>query len=401
MIARPRPPDILDIFLVAGEESGDRLGAALIRALRERAGDRISFGGVGGPAMAAEGVVSPYPIQDLAIIGFGAIPGRIPKILRRIRMTAEMVVARRPDVLVIIDSPEFNRGVARRVRAADSTIPIVMYVSPQVWAWRARRARVMRAYIDHILALLPFEPDALRRLGGPPSTYVGHPLVESLAHLRPNPEEARGRLTEPPVLLVLPGSRASEIRRLLGIFAQTVELVAKRFEPLEVIIPTVAHLVDAIAAATKSWKIRPRILVDRADKQGAFRIARAALAKSGTVTLELALAGVPMVAAYRLSWLEAMVARRMLKVSSVILPNLVLGENVVPEFMQKACTPVNLAAALVPLLRDTPQRQRQCDAFRRLDTVMQIGSIAPAARAADIVLDAARRLLPGTRSQRL
>jgi lipid-A-disaccharide synthase len=401
MIApRSGPPDTLDIFLVAGEESGDRLGAALIRALRERAAGRISVGGVGGLEMAAEGVVSLYPIHDFGIIGFSAIPRRIPKILRRMRMIAETVVAKRPDVLVVIDSPGFNRGVARRVRDADPTIPIVMYVSPQVWAWRPGRARVMRAYIDHILALLPFEPDVLRRLGGPPSTYVGHPLVEEVRHLRPSAEEARRRLTEPPVLLVLPGSRAGEIQRLLGVFAQTVELVGKGNEGLVVIIPAVPHLVDAIAAATKSWTIRPRIVVDRADRQAAFRIARAALAKSGTVTLELALAGVPMVAAYRVSWLEAVAARRMIKVSSVILPNLVLGENVVPEFMQEACSPPNLAAALIPLLRDTPQRQRQCQAFHRLDAVMQIGSITPAACAADIVLDAARRPPAGTLSQR-
>ena len=316
------------------------------------------------------------------------------------RFIAEIVVARQPDVLVVIDSPGFNLRVARRVRNGDPAIPIVMYVSPQVWAWRPGRARVMRAYIDHVIALLPFEPDALRRLGGPPSTYVGHSLVEEVRHLRPSAEEARRRLSEPPVLLVLPGSRTGEIERLLGVFAQTVELVGKANKTLVVIIPAVPHLVDAIAAATKSWTIRPRIVVDRVDKQAAFRVARAALAKSGTVTLELALAGVPMVAAYRVSWLEAVIARRMLKIPSVILPNLVLGENVVPEFLQEACTPANLAAALIPLLRDTTQRARQCQAFRRLDAVMQIGSSAPAARAADIVLDAARRPLPDTRSQR-
>jgi lipid-A-disaccharide synthase len=392
MTATVRTPSaMLDVFLVAGEESGDRLGAALMRALRERSGGQVRFAGVGGREMAAEGVASLYSIDDLPIIGFSAIPRRIPKILRLMRFTAKTVVAQRPDVLVVIDSPGFTRGIARRVRAADPSIAIVEYVSPSVWAWRPGRARVMRAYIDHILALLPFEPEVHRRLGGPPCTYVGHPLAEEARDLRPSGSEALRRLAPPPVLLVLPGSRAGEIQRLLAVFADTVALVNDRVGPIEVVIPTVPHLVDLLRQATTQWPTRPRIVVETADKQAAFRIARAALAKSGTVTLELALAGVPTVAAYRVSWLEALVGRRMVKVTSVILANLVLGENAVPEFIQEACTAENLAAALVPLLGDSPERRRQLEAFSRLDAIMQVGSSAPAARAADIVLDVVRR----------
>ena len=246
----PRPPDILDVFLVAGEESGDRLGAALMRALRERTGGRVRFAGVGGRDMTAEGIASLYPIDDLPIIGFTAIPRRAPKILRLIRFTAARVVATRPHVLVVIDSPGFNRGIARRVRAGDPAIPIVEYVSPAVWAWRPGRARAMRTYIDHILALLPFEPDVHRRLGGPPCTYVGHPLAEEVRHLRPNPEEARRRLAAPPVLLVLPGSRAAEIRRLLDVFAATVALVSDRTGPLQVVMPTVP-----IGVSMHTWAV--------------------------------------------------------------------------------------------------------------------------------------------------
>jgi lipid-A-disaccharide synthase len=395
MTAQPsRPSKTLDVFLVAAEESGDRLGAALIRALRDRTAGAACFSGVGGREMAAEGVASLYSIDDFSIIGFTAIPRRIPKILSLMRFTAKAVLERRPDVLVVIDSPGFTRGIARRVRAADPAIPIVKYVSPSVWAWRPGRARVMRAYIDHILALLPFEPEVHRRLGGPPCTYVGHPLADEASKLRPDAEEARRRLASPPVLLVLPGSRTGEVQRLLAVFADTVALVRDRLGPLEVVVPTVPHLVAPIARATAQWPVQPRIVVETAEKQAAFRIARAALAKSGTVTLELALAGVPTVGAYRVSWLEAVVGRRMIKVSSVILANLVLGENVVPEFIQEACTAENLAAALVPLIGDTPERRRQIEAFARLDAIMEIGSRAPAARAADIVLDAARRALP-------
>ncbi len=388
------PPDrrstTLEVFLVAGEESGDRLGSDLIRALRQRTGDKVNFAGVGGRAMAAEGVTSLYSIDDLPIIGFMAIPRRLPNILRRMRQTAKAVVAARPHVLVIIDSPGFTLGIARRVRAADPKIPIAEYVSPSVWAWRPGRARVIRAYVDHILALLPFEPEVHRRLGGPPCTYVGHPLAERVDDLRPNAAEAQRRLATPPVLLVLPGSRAGEIQRLLGSFGEAVALVTRRIGAVEVVVPTVAQLFDPIRDVTAQWPVRPRIVVDAADKHAAFRVARAALAKSGTVTLELALAGVPMVGAYRVSWLEAVVGRRVVRVPSVILANLVIGQNIVPQFLQEACTAENLAAALVPLFGDTPERRGQLEAFSRLDAIMKIGSLAPAARAADIVLGVAR-----------
>ncbi len=391
-----RGSEMLDVFLVAGEELGDRLGAALMRALRERTAGRVRFAGVGGREMAAEGVASLYSIDDLPIIGFSAIPRRLPKILRLMRFTAKTVVARRPDVLIVIDSPGFTRGIARRVRAADPSIAIVEYVSPSVWAWRPGRARVMRAYIDHILALLPFEPDVHRRLGGPPCTYVGHPLVAEVRDLRPNTDEARRRLASPPVLLVLPGSRAGEIDRLLAVFADAVALVRDRLGALEVVLPTVPHLLDPVRKATEQWAARPRIVVETAEKQAAFRIARAALAKSGTVTLELALAGVPMVAAYKVSAIEYIaVGRGILKrLPSIILTNLLLGENVIPELLQHNCTAEHLAAALVPLFDDTPQRRRQLEAFSRLDAIMEVGATAPAVRAADIVLGAASRAVP-------
>jgi lipid-A-disaccharide synthase len=389
-----RPSETVDVFLVAGEESGDRLGAALIRALRERTGGQVRFVGVGGREMAEEGVASLYPIEDLPIIGFSAIPRRLPKILRLMRLTVQAVVAKRPHVLVVIDSPGFTQRIARRVRAADPTIAIVQYVSPSVWAWRPGRARAMRAYVDHILALLPFEPAVHQRLGGPPCTYVGHPLVDQVRNLRPNFEEARRRLAVPPVLLVLPGSRAGEIERLFGVFSDAVALVRHRLGSLEVVVATVPHLVGPIRTAMARWPLRARIVVETADKQAAFRVATAALAKSGTVTLELALAGVPMVAAYKVTALEYVaVGRGILKrLPSIILTNLLLGENVVPELLQHNCTAEKLAAALLPLFGDTPERHRQIEAFSRLDAIMGVGSSAPAMRAADVVLAAAGRV---------
>jgi lipid-A-disaccharide synthase len=387
----PAKSQRLRVFLVAGEESGDRLGAPLMRALKERHDD-VTFAGVGGAEMAQQGLVSLFPIRDLAMMGFNAVAQKLPLILRRIRETVAAVVADNPDVLVIIDSPDFTHRVARRVRKAAPSIPIVNYVSPSVWAWRPGRARSMSRYIDHVLALLPFEPETHRRLGGPACSYVGHPLAETASLLRPTETEAARRGADPPVLLVFPGSRSGEIRRLLGVFAKTVEAVGRGYGPLEVVIPTVPHLEGALRKATSGWNVVPRIVVDAEEKQAAFRIARAALAKSGTVTLELAVAGVPMVTAYKVTAFEAPILRRLIKAPSAILANLVLGENVVPEFMQEDCTVQNLTAALLPLLRDSPDRKRQLQAFARLDAVMEIGIAHPSARAADIVLREARRV---------
>ena len=380
------------IFLVAGEESGDRLGAALIAALKRATQGRAIFSGVGGTHMAEEGVPSLFPLGDVAIMGFAAIPASLPKILRRIGEAADAVIATKPDVLVIIDSPEFTHRVARKVRARAPAIPIVDYVCPSVWAWRPGRARAMRAYVDHVLALLPFEPEAMKRLHGPPCTFVGHPLGEQVVLLRPNGEEARRRMANPPVLLVLPGSRSGEVRRMAGVFGETVALVAKRAGPLDVVVPAVPRLAGRVQAAIASWPVPARIVTGTAEKHAAFRSARAALTKSGTSTLELALAGVPMAAAYKVPFIEGLVGRLLITAPSAILANLVLGENVVPEFLQRDCTPHNLAAALLPLLTDTPQRRRQVAAFARLDELMAIGGAAPSDRAASVVLDCAGRL---------
>jgi lipid-A-disaccharide synthase len=381
----------MKVFLVATEESGDRLGAALMQALKAKLGDNVQFRGVGGYEMAAEGLPSLFRIDDLAIVGLAGITQALPKILSRIRQTARAALDEKPDVMVIIDSPDFTHRVARRVRKKNRTIPVVNYVSPSVWAWRPGRARAMSRYIDHVLALLPFEPDVHKTLGGPPCTYVGHPLVEQIGELRPNAEEAGRRTSGTPTLLVLPGSRKAEIRRLIEPFGRTVERVARTVWPLDIVIPTTPHLQDLVLRETARWPLRPKIVVKREDRRAAFRVARAALAKSGTVTLELGVSGVPMVTAYKMASWEVAIARRLIRVPSVILTNLVLGENVVPEFIQTDCTPDKLAGALTPLLSESPERQRQLDAFARLDQVMQIGTAQPARRAAEIVVDVGER----------
>jgi lipid-A-disaccharide synthase len=376
------------VFLVAGEESGDRLGAALISAIRDFTQGKAHFSCIGGAHMAAEGVPSLFPLGDLAIVGFSSIPARLPKILRRIREGADAVIAAKPDVLVVIDSPEFTHRVARRVRERAPDIPIIDYVCPSVWAWRPGRARAMRAYVDQVLALFPFEPKALKDLGGPSCKFVGHPLSERLADLRPNELEARLRRADPPLVLVLPGSRTGEVRRMAPVFGAAVARVVEQYGPLEAVVPAVPRLADAVRAAVATWPIPARVITEPEEKHEAFRTARAALTKSGTSTLELALASVPMVAAYKVSPIEAIVGSILIHAPSAILPNLILGTNVVPEFLQHDCSADRLAVALLPLLHDTPDRRRQIEAFSRLDDIMQIGKTKPSADAASSVLAA-------------
>jgi lipid-A-disaccharide synthase len=375
------------IFLVAVEESGDQLGAALIRGLRQRRGDSVAFAGVGGSRMASEGLASLHPIDDFSIMGVVQIPRRAPALIGHLRRTLRAIREWNPDVLVVIDSPGYSMWVADYARRSNPGLRIVDYVSPSVWAWRPSRAAKMRRYIDHILALLPFEPDVHRRLGGPPCTYVGHPIIEQVSQFRPNADEARRRDAKPPVIVVLPGSRSGEIKRMAADFGAALGLIRDRIGPIEAVVPTVPHHLDRIRSATSTWPVAPRIVTEQGDKQAAFRIARAALAKSGTVTLELALAGVPMVVAYKVSAIDAVIMRRLVKVPSVILANLVIGENVIPELLQEDCTPERLSDAMVSVIHDTPERRRQLDAFARLDKIMEIGAVSPALRAADIVLD--------------
>lgn len=381
----------LHVFMVAGEESGDQLGARLMRSLRERG--PVRFSGVGGRAMAEEGLASLFPLSDIAVMGFVAVIARLRTIVRRVHETVAAVLAARPDVLVIIDSPDFTHAVAKRVRAARPDLPIVDYVSPSVWAWRPGRARKMRGYVDHLLALLPFEPEAHRRLGGPACSYVGHPLIERLDVLRPAADE-RLPLGEAPAVevLVLPGSRRSEVTRLLPVFGETLPLIAAGAgRPVRFVLPAVAHVAPLIREAVAGWPLKPEIVEGEAAKHAAFRRAHAALAASGTVTLELALSGVPTVVAYKVSWLESQV-RHFLTVTTVTYANLILGEHVIPERLQWDCTPEKLAAALLPLLGDTPERARQIDAFARLDAAMAIGEETPSGRAARIVLAETARL---------
>lgn len=378
------------IFIVAGEHSGDQLGGKLMAALNAKSEHPIVFTGVGGEAMEAEGLQSIFPLSDVAVMGPLAILARLPKLVRRVYRAVDAGLKAEPDVVIIIDSPEFTHPIAKRIRRKRPLTPIIDYVSPSVWAWRPGRAKKMKPYVDHLLAILPFEPAAHERLGGPLCTYVGHPLIEKMDWIRGlDAGELSLRLgLDPgkPVLLVLPGSRPTEVRRLMQPFGEAVRLVEERQGPVEVIVPAVASVRPLIEAALPAWSVKPHLVEGEPDKFKAFRLARAALAASGTVTLELALAGTPMVVAYRVDAVASRL-RFLLKVPSVVLANLVLEENVFPEFIQEDCIPEKLSGALMPLLRETsPERQAQLAGLARIPEKMMLGGPAPSERAAETVL---------------
>ncbi|XWN30825.1 MAG: lipid-A-disaccharide synthase [Devosia sp.] len=352
------------VAIIAGEESGDTLGSALMEALSSRAD--CTFMGIGGADMAAKGLTPIFPMHEISVMGIDAIVRRLPSLLKRISEAADAVVAFKPDVLIIIDAPEFTHRVARRVRRRLAGVPIVNYVSPTVWAWRPGRARAMRLYVDLVLALFPFEPETHRRLGGPPCVYVGHPMFEALR--RPEPADGEA-------LLVLPGSRRGEVERLMPVFGETVARLAPD-GPVNLL--AVPYLAERITELAKDWPIAPTILTGKGAKEAAFESARAALAASGTVTLELAAARVPMAVAYKLDFAYKVVKLihpifPIVKAPSMVLANIVIGRNAIPAFLEEDANAQTLAAALAPLMDlGSEERAVQHAAFGEFSEAMTV-----------------------------
>jgi lipid-A-disaccharide synthase len=374
------------VFLIAGEASGDNLGAGLMAALKRRTGGRIRFAGVGGVAMTREGLVSPFPISELSLMGLAEILPHLPRLFRRLSETAAEVARLRPDVVVTIDSPEFSFRIARRI--AKLGIPRVHYVAPQVWAWRAGRARKLAGTVDRLMALLPFEPPYFED-AGLACDFVGHPVVESGADRGDGAafRTRHGIAPETTVISVLPGSRHNEVLRLLPVFEGAVEILAQTQPNLVFAVSTVEAVGEEVAAAVRVWP-RPAIVVtDPVEKYDAFAASRAAIAKSGTVTLELALAGVPMVVCYKVSAVTAFLVRRLVRVDHVGLVNLLAERAVSPELIQEACTPASIAEKIAPLLEEGTPRAAQLAGFEAV--VGQLGgrSPAPSERAAEVVLE--------------
>ncbi|MEQ1952400.1 lipid-A-disaccharide synthase [Mesorhizobium sp. CN2-181] len=380
---------LLKIAVIAGEESGDLLGHDLIEALRRTSGRDVELIGTGGRHLESVGLHSLFDASEIALMGVGAILRDLPRLIRRIGQTARAIVAAKPDCLVTIDSPEFSLRVARKVRAADPSIPIVHYVCPSVWAWRPGRAPAMRPHVDHILCLLPFEPAELERLGGPPGTFVGHRLTTDpgiAVAARMQKERQVSPPGDPRNLLVLPGSRRSEVNALLGPFGETLARLRTRGHRLNLSLPTVPHVAETVRKATSDWPDRPEIILDPERKWQAFGEADAALIASGTVSLELALAGVPFVSCYKVDAVGRMF-QYLVTVWSALLPNIIADRSIVPEFYNFYVRPEHLARDLEALFADTGMRVWQKDGFaevaRRMRTEKPSGELA-----AEVVLKA-------------
>jgi lipid-A-disaccharide synthase len=381
----------LRLFMIAGEHSGDALGGRLMAAINEQARGRVRYLGVGGEQMRGEGLVSQFPLSDVAVMGPAAILSRLPTLVRRVYRTVEAAITAEPDAVVIIDSPEFTHPIAKRIRKRRPDIPIVDYVSPSVWAWRPGRARRMRRYVDHVMALLPFEPDVHRRLSGPACSYVGHPLIERhrwIERLDPTPlAERLGLAPGQPVLVVLPGSRSSEVKRLMAPFGETLAALRRLGHNPAIVVPVVESVRALLEAGVQSWPAHVHLLEGEDDKFRAFKLARAALAASGTVTLELALAGTPMAVAYKVDPIAAPPLRALIKAPSIVLANLVLGEPAFPEFIQEQCVAERMAPVVAALLGETSERVAQLNALAEVPGRLRLAEgRRPSEAAARVVL---------------
>lgn len=356
-----KPP--YKIHIIAGEHSGDALGGKLMQALKEELGsENVTFQGLGSEAMSNEGLQSLFPMEEVAIMGPFAILARLPNLIKRVHQCVDHVLEHNPDGLIIIDSPEFTHPIAKRVRKKDASIPIVNYVSPTIWAWRPGRAKKMKPYVDEVLALLPFEPEKHEELGGPSCHYVGHPLIEQKQWIEAlDEEDLKMKLDLNPqakILTILPGSRSNEIKHLMQPFGEVVGQLKEKVGTLEVLLPTVNSVKDAVSEAVKSWPVKPHIIEGKEDKFKAFKCANAALAASGTVTLELALTGTPMVVAYKYDKLLHLL-RPLIKAEMFALANHILGKKAFPEFIQYDCTPQKIVNALTPLFDHTTQEYKE------------------------------------------
>ena len=373
------------VYVIAGEASGDVLGARLISALRARR-PGLEFTGIGGPAMAAQGVESLFPMHELALMGLLEVLPKIFHLRARIDQTVADIAARRPDVVITIDSPGFTLRVLRKIQHLG--LKRAHYVAPQAWAWKEKRVEKFPGLWDRLLCLLPFEPAFFAR-HGLRGDFVGHPVLESGADTGDAARfrAAHGLAAETPVLTIMPGSRRMEVSRLLPILEESLRLIAARVPGVVPVVPVGALVAERVKQATALWNPRPVVVTTTDDKHDAFAASAAALTKSGTSTLELALACVPMIVAYRFNPITAAIARRLIKVKYASILNLMADRAVIPEFIQQDCTPAKLAEALVPLLADPAAAQAQREALRPyLDMLRPPGGAKPSEAAAAAIL---------------
>ena len=371
------------IYLVAGEPSGDLMAAHVMTALKKQTQDNVDFAGVGGQSMINEGLISLFPMKEIAVMGIIEIIPHIPNVLTRLQQTFNDIVTTKPDVVVTFDAPGFNFRLAKSLQKLG--IPLVHYTAPSVWAWRPHRAQKVAQLYDHLLTLFAFEP-AYFQVHGLQTTFVGHPLIEkNIDQIDPQLFKSRHSLSpEDPLIVVLPGSRVGEIKRLLPIFTMTLQALQEQIPRLHVVIPTLPHLVPLIKSQVNH--LHPFIVIDEADKFQAMRAADCSLVASGTTTLELALAGTPMVAAYKINKITEWIIRPLIKINHFALPNILAGREIVKEFMQEHCTPDNLYNELLMLLKNKSYHQNQKFELQGIIPCLQNKQTIPSVKAAQIIL---------------
>jgi lipid-A-disaccharide synthase len=374
----------MHIVIIAGEPSGDVLGARLMTALRRIASGDIQFEGIGGEQMLEAGLKSRFPMAELSHMGIAELLPHIPRLLRRVRQTIDWLRASPPDLLVTIDMPAFSRRVARAL--GGTNIPRLHYVAPTVWAWRPKRAAEFARIFDHLLALLPFEPPYFT-VHGLACTYVGHPALETMAGTvdKEGFRQRHAIASSAKVVCVLPGSRASEITRLMPDFTTAIRGLALRHEGLHVVLPTVAPVAAMVQKAVGQFGVPVSLIADPAQKRDAFAASDVALAASGTVAVELAVVGTPAVIAYRGSPISAAIVRRLVKIRYASLINLLLDRAATPELLQEDCRPDAMVAALDRLLSDPAARAAQIAAYGEAMAMLAVDGL-PSERAAAVAL---------------
>ncbi|TNE60062.1 MAG: lipid-A-disaccharide synthase [Alphaproteobacteria bacterium] len=376
------------VMMVVGEPSGDALGSELMAALKAKTGGRIKITGVGGPLMEAEGISSLFPLSDTAVMGLREVVPAVPRILRRVREVCDEAIRVKPDLVILIDSPDFTDRIGKRLKKKAPELTIVKYVAAQVWASRPWRAKTMGQFVDHLMALLPFEPQFFEQYGLT-TTFVGHPVVERASQIKGGEafRERHNIRAGETLLGVLPGSRSSEVRFVFPHLKQAVTELAKTRDNLHTVIPAVHHVADRIRAQAEDWPTPLTFIEGSSEKFEAFDAMDFALATSGTVTTELALAGVPTVVAYNVGKLTGLIARFFINIDDITLISIVQGKRIFPEFILGNCTGHNIAAAMAELMDDPEEQARQKKEMAEALVKMGLGQESPSVRAADTVLE--------------
>ncbi len=378
----------LKIYLIAGEPSGDLLGSRLMRALKEKTDNNVEFMGLGGDTMEKEGIKPLFDISELAVMGLVEVIPSIPRVLKRIKQTVNDIIKKRPDIVITIDSWSFCSRIHKALRSLNTGIPQVHYVAPQVWAWKKRRAKTMYKYVDKLLTLLPQEPQYFTKYNLD-TQFVGHPVIESDA-LKADGSAFRKKYNIPAekqIISILPGSRHTEVSKLLPDFLKAAKILHEQNPDLYFALPTVKTVVNRVKHMVKKSNLPLTVLETETDRYNAFQASSAAIAASGTVALELAICNIPHIIAYKVSALTYLMAKYLVKIKYVNLTNIMLQRDVVPELLQEKCTPQNIVKNIQELLKNGRFYDAQMTGFTEVKNYLSCGNQTPSQNAADAILE--------------